>query len=367
MPIPVQPAIAPASPVPDLSIADLSIVIVSWNVWPILQACLASLEQTTRSDPALPPTLRRFGLPRDDQTPHTTLEVIVVDNGSADETCAQLPPAFPWVRFIATGENLGFTGGNNLGYAHAQGKFIYFLNPDTEVIPGPGGEDSLGTLYAAVAADPTIALAGPRLFYGNGALQYSRRRFPTRWTGFFESTWLGRKWTNNPWIRDYFMVDWPADFAHDVDWVVGAAMLARRDALEAIRLPHLTGPFDEAFFMYSEEVDLCHRLRDKGGRVVYVPTAQVRHHEGRSSQQVIAAQLIRFNRSKITYARKYFGRGWSEFLRRYLLLEFRLMRWEEWLKWRLGSKRALRAKRIAYYQQVLQDGLHPQPLSESPE
>lgn len=353
---------------------NLSILIVSWNVWPLLRACLASIEQATYADSAQPEQVRRFGpgvaarpAPASSaqvappQEP-ATLEVIVVDNGSQDETCTELPAAFPWVRLIAAGENLGFTRGNNLAYHHAQGDYIYFLNPDTELIPGPNGEDSLWTLYSHIAADASIVLVGPRLYYGDGAIQNNRRRFPTRWTGFWESTWLGRLWPHNPTARRYHMENWPDTFAHDVDWLVGAAMLARRAALEAVRLPGVRGPFDETFFMYSEEVDLCRRLKSRlpapESRIVFVPQAQVRHHEGRSSDQVVAARIIRFNRSKVTYYHKYFGVRWADLLRRYLLLEYRLMLWEERLKWLLGHKRQLRAQRIAHYRQVLADGLH---------
>lgn len=340
----------------------------------MLRACLASIEEATRADATLTAQVRRFG-PHAAQTGNDstlenptlevpTLEVIVVDNASHDDTLTALPQDFPWVRLVASPTNLGFTGGNNLGYAHAQGDYIYFLNPDTELMPGPQGEDSLWTLYAAVAADAAIALAGPRLYYADGTLQNNRRRFPTVWTGFFESTWLGRLWPGNPWARRFHMHDRPDDVTHnqrtqDVDWVVGAAMLARRTTLEAVRLPHLAGPFDEAFFMYSEETDLCRRLKDGGGRVVFVPNAQVRHHEGRSSDQVAAARLIRFNRSKVTYYHKHFGPFWAGLLRRYLLLEFRLMRWEEGAKWLVGHKRPLRAERMAHYAEVLRDGLHP--------
>lgn len=374
--------------------ATLSILIVSWNVWPLLRRCLDSIERNTRPDPTLPAGWRKVkphaghslraaclsapsaatdlispsaSIP-ESSAPELWAEVIVVDNGSHDATCSELPGLFPWVRLIDAGQNLGFTGGNNLAYTHATGDFIYFLNPDTELLPGPNGENSLWALWQTVNQDASVVLAGPRLFYADGSIQSTRRRFPTRWTGFFESTQLARYWPRNPWARAYRMEERAdpdenrAAFAapyQEVDWVVGAAMLARRDALEAIRMPHCTGPFDQAFFMYSEEVDLCRRLRNQGGRVVFVPQAQVRHYEGRSSQQVVAGRMIRFNRSKVTYARKYFGPLWAQFLRAYLLLEFVFMWSLEASKWLLGSKRSMRAARMAQYRQVLADGLAP--------
>ena len=153
------------------------------------------------------------------------------------------------------------------------------------------------------------------------------------------------------------MEDWPSEFAHDVDWLVGAAILGRREALEQVRMPGLEGPFDEGFFMYSEEMDLCHRLKDAGWRVVYEPRAVVVHYEGRSSDQAVAARHIDFNTSKVRYYDKYFGRFWSELLRRYLLMEYRWQLWLERGKWLLGHKRELRSQRIDVYKQVLDSKL----------
>ena len=316
-------------------ICDLSIVIVSWNVWPLLRQCLASISQSPN------------------------LEVIVVDNASHDDTPAQIAAHFPWVRVLASDTNLGFTGGNNRGFAASRGRFVYFLNPDTELAnlqsPNLPISQSLTLLCAAIAADPTIGVIGPRLVYGDGAPQPSARRFPTPLTGFFESTWLGRAWPSNPWARKLLMADWPPDRAGDVDWLVGAAMLCRRAALDAVATPD--GPFDEGFFMYSEELDLCRRIKQAGWRVVYAPAALVIHHEGKSSEQVSTQRHIRFNTSKVRYWRKWFGPRWSETLRRYLLLEYHVQVWVEQAKLWLGHKPDLRRERIAAYRQVIASGL----------
>jgi GT2 family glycosyltransferase len=178
-------------------------------------------------------------------------------------------------------------------------------------------------------------------------------------TGFWESTWLAQCWPENPWSHHFHMADWPATLRQDVDWVVGAAMLARRTALQALLRPDESGPFDESFFMYSEELDLCRRLRAAGWRVIYAPEAVIIHYEGRSSEQVVAARHIHFNTSKVRYYQKYFGMFWMELLRQYLLLEFRVQVGLEWLKWQMGHKRALRAHRIRAYRQVLATGLRP--------
>ncbi len=340
---------------------DLSIIIVAWNVWPILAGCLRSVEHVSQSVPGQQ-QLRHFG----PTGAPAALEVIVVDNASSDDTGAQLPQAFPWVRFIASGENLGFTRGNNRGYAASRGQYVYFLNPDTELDHGatarlaaarglPAPHDSLWVLYSAIAAATGIGMVGPQLRYPDGEQQPSVRRFPTPPTGFFESTWLGRMWRGNPWARRMHMADWPVAYRHDVDWVVGAAMLCRRQALEDVRTQ--AGPFDERFFMYSEELDLCRRLKLEEWRVVFVPEAVVIHHEAKSSDQAGAARHIHFNTSKVRYYAKWFDRPWSELLRRYLLLEFRAQLWLERAKLLLRSQPELRRPRIEAYRQVLRSGL----------
>ena len=145
--------------------------------------------------------------------------------------------------------------------------------------------------------------------------------------------------------------------SHDADWLVGAALCCRRAALESVATPD--GPFDEGFFMYSEELDLCRRVKQAGWRVVYEPAALVIHHEGKSSEQVSTQRHIRFNTSKVRYWRKWFGPAWAEALRRYLLLEYRTQLWVERAKLSLGHKPALRSERIAAYRAVIASRLRP--------
>jgi GT2 family glycosyltransferase len=129
--------------------------------------------------------------------------------------------------------------------------------------------------------------------------------------------------------------------------VTGAALMARREAVEQV------GPLDEGFFMYSEELDWCRRFRAAGWRVVYLPTARVIHHEGKSSEQVLPARHIHFQTSKIRYFRKYHGPAAAEVLRLVLLSNYLWQIGVEGAKWLLGHKRPLRAERIAAYRQVV--------------
>ena len=300
----------------------LSVIILSWNVRDLLRKCLASL-------------------PWDDPQ----VEVIVVDAGSADGSAEAARQEFPRARLMAQTENLGYTRGNNLGLRAANGRYLLILNPDTEAIG-----DALAQMVAYMDAHPQVGVLGPRLIGADGATQSTRRRFPTLATAFLESTWL-QPFAPRSLLRHYYAQDLPDDAISEVDWVMGAALLVRRQAYEQV------GGFDEGFFMYSEEVDWCRRMKAAGWQVVYFPPACIIHHEGRSSEQVPAATHIRFNASKVRYFRKYHGWLAAEALRLFLLGNFLFQLGLEAAKWLAGSRRPLRAARVAAYWQVLRSGL----------
>ena len=274
------------------------------------------------------------------------LETIVVDNASSDHTVEMLRAEFPDVRVIANAENAGFTCANNQALAVAQGRYLFLLNPDTELRPG-----ALQTLYDYAEQHPRAGIIGPQLFYGDGSVQSSRRRFPTLATAFLESTKLQQSFPRNRVLMRYYMNDTRDDATQEVDWINGSAMFVRRAVYGQI------GGLDEAFFMYSEELDWCYRAKQAGWQIVYLPTAQVTHYEGKSSEQVVAARDIYFHSSKVRFFRKTRGAFVAEILRAFLLLMFAFQLAEESAKWLVGHKRALRAARVKAYWQVVRSGL----------
>ena len=319
---------------------DLAVIIVNWNVRDLLRRCLASLTRSARLG----------GL---------TMTTIVVDNASRDGSADMVRAEFPDVRLVASERNLGFTAGNNLGLRALSEypennlpRYVLFLNPDTEIIG-----DALATMVRYLDAHPAVGIVGPQLCYPDGTVQSSRRRFPRLATAFFESTLLQRGWPRNGILRRYYMADMPDDAEQEVDWLVGACLLVRHAALAEV------GGFDEGFFMYSEELDWCRRARAVGWRAVYLPSAQVLHYEGKSSEQVIPARHIHFQASKVRYFRKYHGRLAAEILRLFLLATYVYQWGEEGVKWVLGHKRALRAERMRAYGQVLRSRLNIPNLS----
>jgi N-acetylglucosaminyl-diphospho-decaprenol L-rhamnosyltransferase len=305
--------------------AVLSVIIVNWNVRDLLQRALASVSASWDGKPGL--------------------EIIVVDNASHDESVAMLHAGFPEVVVIANTENRGFTGGNNQGLAAATGDFLLLLNPDTEIV-----DDALPRMVKYLQAHPDVGMVGPQLLNPDGSMQSSRRHFPTLPVLFLESTWLERL-APRELLRHYYAQEEPDSAIQDVDWITGAAMLTRREAFAQV------GGMDEGFFMYSEEMDWCRRIREAGWRVVYFPEAHVVHHEGKSSEQVIPARHIYFQSSKVRYTRKYHGNIVAEILRIWLLSQYVWQIGIEGAKWIIGHRRPLRVARIAAYRQVLKSKL----------
>ena len=291
---------------------DLSVVTVGHNTGELLRACLSSLPSSGAA-----------------------MEVLVVDAGSTDGTAELVGREFPTVRLLATDQNLGFTRGNNRALRIARGRHLLLLNPDTAVRPG-----ALAAMLAFLDAHPDVGVVGPQLRFPDGTIQPSRHRFPGRLTAFVDGTvlerWLGRSRL----LDSFYLRDRGDDQRQDVDWLRGACLMVRREAAAS------AGLFDERFFMYSEEVDLCRRIRAAGWRIVYLPSAVVVHHEGKSSQQNPVARDIHFHDSRVRYYQKHLGRGWALALRLAVLGHFLFLAAEEAGKLLLGHRPALRRQRL---------------------
>jgi N-acetylglucosaminyl-diphospho-decaprenol L-rhamnosyltransferase len=254
---------------------DLSVVIVSWNCKTELLDCLDSIA--------------RQGCKR-------TYEVVVVDNASGDGAVAAVRARFPEVRVLEAGANRGFAHAANLGLRAASGEFLLFLNPDTVVPPGTL-DIALGTLYS----ERQVAILGARLLNLDGSPQPSCGRFLSLpalvWAnarcfigGSREerSAGGGRLWSSM--------------ITEEPDWLVGAFLLCRRAALEAVN------GFDEDYFLYAEDMDLCYRLRQRGYRVLYAPQVAVLHHSNCSGARKWAERREgEIVRSELLFLRKHSG------------------------------------------------------------
>ena len=320
---------------------DLSIVIVNWNVRDLLRRCLHAIQHPASS---IRYPISNIQHPTSNiQYPATSIEVIVVDNASTDGSVEMVQAEFPDVHLIANVKNQGFPAANNQGLT--RGRYVLRLNADTKVVG-----DALATMVACADVHPDVGVVGPQLLNSDGSIQSSRRRFPTLATAFFESTWL-QPYAPRRVLERYYVLDQSDDAVQDVDWVKGAALMARREAIVQV------GPMDEGIFMYSEELDWCRRFREAGWRVVYLPTAQIVHYEGKSSEQALPARHVHFQTSKVRYFRRYHGCVAAEILRLFLLGNYAWQLGLEGVKWLIGHRRPLRAERIAAYWQVLRSGL----------
>jgi len=218
--------------------------------------------------------------------------VVVVDNGSTDGSLAAAVAASPEIAVVDPGENLGYGAAVNRGAAATSSAFVLVCNPDLEV---PAG--AVEALAAVLDADPGLALVGPLIRTPSGERYPSARRFPSMVDAAGHGL-LGIFAPDNRFTRNYQRteLDVAGDGALDVDWVSGACFLVRREAFEQV------GGFDESFFMYLEDVDLCWRLGRAGWRVAYAPTASVVHLQGRSTDRHPYRMILEHHRSLLRFA-----------------------------------------------------------------
>jgi GT2 family glycosyltransferase len=261
----------------------VSIVIVSFNTRDVLRECLQTLA-------------RRAGA--------ISYETVVIDNNSRDGSAEMVEAEFTWARVFRCDRNLGFAGANNRGFAKVTGRYVVLLNSDAFLQPG-----ALERAVDRMDKNPLVALAGGRLVGRDGAWQPSARMFPSLLNELLVMSGLSTRYSKSRFFGrvDRTFAD-PSEPA-PVDWVPGAFSIIRRDLLEKI------GYFDERFFLYYEEVDLCRRLKAAGYQIWYWPDVEVVHLGGESSKTIkhikissSGSQLELWRmRSRLLYYRKHHG------------------------------------------------------------
>lgn len=254
---------------------QVSIIVVSWNARGYLQQCLASIRQ---------------------HSPACVLEVIVVDNSSADGSAEMVERDFPEVTLIRAGSNLGFARANNLAMKRAAGSLLALVNSDALVHPG-----CLETLTDYLDRHPEVGLVGPRVNGGDGKLQRTCRRLPTVWNTTCRTFALDRLFANRWIFGGYEMTELDHETRREVEVLSGCFCIARRAAVADV------GGLDERFFFYAEDIDWCKRLSDHGWKLMYIPEATATHFGGGSTNNAPLRYSVEILRATLKYWRKHHG------------------------------------------------------------
>jgi len=245
---------------------DITISLVNTSNRDLLLGCLASLEQAARS---------------------SSLETIVIDNASTDGSAEAVRSAYPGVEVVERSARHGFGANHNEAIRRARGRYVLILNEDTVLHAA-----ALDRMLSFMDENPGIGACGPKILNPDGSQQPSAFRFPTPARVALTTLTLQRR----GWIQS------GAGHIARVDWVCGAAILARTPALRAV------GGFDERLFIYSEDPDLCLRLRDAGYATAYFPYASLVHFENATTGGVPARRIAQMERSRALYTRTHHGR-----------------------------------------------------------
>jgi GT2 family glycosyltransferase len=248
----------------------VSFIIVNRNTADLLMRCLDHIFRSDLSDRP---------------------EVIVVDNGSADDSVARARNAYPEISIIEAGRNLGFAAANNRALHVARGDFLLLVNTDALL-----EEDCASKLLDLMYSDPTVGMAGPQLLNKNGSLQTSYEAVPTLATETLNRSLLKRLFPRRFPGKNRYL-----DAAEPVEALIGAVMMIRRKALEQV------GAFDEDYFFFLEETDLSVRMRKAGWKIVHEPRARAVHLQGATAKTFQAEARIEFYRSRYLFFQKHYG------------------------------------------------------------
>jgi hypothetical protein len=257
---------------------DLSIIIVNWKVRYLLEKCLRSIFE---------------------QPKNISFEVFVVDNNSGDGSVEMVREKFPQVDLTSSTENLGFAKGNNLAIKKAAGRYILLLNPDTEIL-----ENALEKMVRFMDVHPECGVSGCKLLNPDLSLQPSVRAFPDLASQIFILLKIHHLLPHTKAMYKYLVQNFDYEKMQEVDQVMGAFMMIRREVIEKI------GMLDENFWIWFEEVDFCKRAKSAGWKILYTPEAKIIHHFGQSFKQAMGVKKQKdFNRSLSYFFKKHGTRG----------------------------------------------------------
>ncbi len=259
---------------------DVSVLILNYNTCQLTLDCIASVYRSATK---------------------YAYEIIVVDNHSTDDSTVRIPATYPNVVFIANPDNGGFAKGNNIGMKLAQGRYTLLLNSDTIVEP-----DTLETMVSFMDSHPRAGAAGCKIILPDGSLDKAcKRGFPTPSASFYYAFGLSKLFPDNPKFNGYQLGYLSPDECYQVDSLVGAFMLVRREVIEQI------GGLDEEFFMYGEDIDWCYRIKEAGWEIHYRGDTFIVHYKGASSRRKPFKIIYEFHRAMWLFHRKHYRKRYS--------------------------------------------------------
>lgn len=302
----------------NLVMVKLSVIIVSFNTISLLDECLQSIEEA--------------------QQPSGGLEVIVVDNASADGSQEMVVEKYPQAHLIALKENIGFSAANNRGAMQAEGEYLLFLNSDTRL-----HEDALIPPLEYLEGQPRVGAITVRLYYPNGQRDPDNHRgFPTPWNALCHFSGLSKLFANDPRFNGYFLSYADFDQIHAVDVIAGSYMMMPRLVYDQLR------GWDETYFFYGEDIDFCYRIGRAGYKIIYYPHVEVLHYKGASSglrkESADIAQPPRETRIKVAqesvramkvFYRKFYSEKYPAWVTGFVLAGIQVRGWLRILKHQL--------------------------------
>ncbi len=222
-------------------------------------------------------------------------ETLIIDNSERKVDWSPIRDRFPQVCITENKANIGLARANNLAAWKARGKDLVFLNPDVTLHPG-----TVEVLLSHLKETPQTGVCAPKVLNPDGSLQYSCRRFPTVWSGLFNRYSFLSNWIpNNRFTVDYLMKDFDHETPRNVDWVSGCFMMIPKDVFSTV------GGFDEQFFLFIEDIDICKRIHDAGYDVMYLPQAVITHQIQSSNSKLPSQIIIKRHQGMSYYQKKY--------------------------------------------------------------
>lgn len=254
---------------------DVSIVIVNYNVKDYLIQSLRSIYNSKTN---------------------LNIQVIVIDNNSTDNSINYLSPIFPQTLFVNLDNNIGFSKANNIGFGYVYGKYTLILNPDTVL-----KEDTLNIMFELMESDPKIGLSGCKVLNSDGTFQLPcRRGFPTPWVAFTKLFGLQKLFPKIKIFAGYNLTYLDENETNEIEALIGAFMFARTDIIKQIK------GFDEDYFMYGEDIDICYRIHKLGYKIIYYPKTTIIHFKGESTKRSNIDELFHFYDAMKIYTSKHY-------------------------------------------------------------